>query len=157
MKTPHIPPAVWFAAAATTQHAVTRRRPTTLRSRIVSSALASAALALGANSIREFARLHTTIHPHKTGQSSALVTDGVHQITRNPMYVALAGGLVAQAVARRSLVALVPAAAFVAVMNATQIPAEEHGLTATFGPEYERYCATVPRWITPGSIARFAR
>ncbi|MBO9556809.1 MAG: hypothetical protein J7523_19745, partial [Cellulomonas sp.] len=65
---------------------------------------------------------------------------------RNPMYVGMLLGLVAHAVARRSVVAALPAAAFVAALH-PQITAEERALEARFGDEYARYRATTPRWV----------
>lgn len=104
-------------------------------------------MALGVTSVRWFIRHHTTFDPAAIGESSTLVTDGPNAYTRNPMYLALAGGLVSFAVLRRSVLALIPVAGFVAAVGRIQIPAEEAGLRATFGTEYEAYVAHVPRWI----------
>ena len=47
----------------------------------------------------------------------------------------------------------VPAAAFVALMDCTQIAAEEVALGAKFGAEYDAYRAAVPRWLDRRSLA----
>ncbi len=76
-----------------------------------------------------------------------LVTDGPFAHTRNPMYVGLTGILLGHAAARRSHVALLPIAGFLAVVDRLQISAEERALSATFGAEYDAYRARVPRWF----------
>jgi protein-S-isoprenylcysteine O-methyltransferase Ste14 len=63
------------------------------------------------------------------------------------MYVGLAGALVGHAIARRSWAALLPAAAFVAVVDRFQIRDEELAMRTRFEDEYDEYVARVPRWL----------
>lgn len=63
------------------------------------------------------------------------------------MYVGMAGGLLAHAIWRGNLGAAVPFAGFVALMDRSQIPAEERAMRVRFGDEFERYAARVPRWL----------
>lgn len=107
--------------------------------------MASVALA-GAADVA-FQRRGTTIKPFDPGQASVLVTSGANAISRNPMYVGLTGLLLANAIRRGSWAALLPAAAFVAVIDRWQIKAEESALLAKFGADYEAYRARVPRWL----------
>ena len=65
------------------------------------------------------------------------------------MYVAMAGLLLAHAIQRRSLLALLPVAAYVAVLDRGQIRAEEAALRKAFGTDYQEYLARVPRWLGP--------
>ncbi len=83
-----------------------------------------------------------------------LVTEGPFRVSRNPVYLALAGILVANAVLRRSIVALGAVAGFVAVLDRTQVPAEEQALSKTFKREYEKYRASTPRWIGRPAVRR---
>jgi protein-S-isoprenylcysteine O-methyltransferase Ste14 len=76
-----------------------------------------------------------------------LVVGGVYRYVRNPMYLALASTVLGQALilgSRRLLlyvtVMAVPVSAFVRFR-------EEPRLARTFGKQYERYCANVPRWV----------
>ena len=78
-----------------------------------------------------------------------LVTDGPNALTRNPMYVGMAGVLTAHALVRRGWLPVLPLAAFVAVIDRTQIRPEEAALRELFGEKYDAYCARVPRWL-PG-------
>lgn len=150
MTAPHVPPAVILAAAAAVQRALSRpRRAPSTGSIASAAALATASVAFLASSAREFWRARTTVNPVSPQTATSLVTSGPHQLSRNPMYVGMAGMLVAHAVARRSWPAALPVAGFVAVMSRTQIAAEEEALAEVFGQEYRDYCARVPRWLWP--------
>jgi protein-S-isoprenylcysteine O-methyltransferase Ste14 len=83
-------------------------------------------------------------HPERT---STLVTTGPNSITRNPMYVGMAGLLVAHAVLRGKPVALLPVGGFVTIIDRWQIGAEEPALATHFGQEYDAYRARTPRWL----------
>jgi protein-S-isoprenylcysteine O-methyltransferase Ste14 len=76
-----------------------------------------------------------------------LVVRGFYRSVRNPMYVAVTTILVGEALwlgsSRVMAYALVVWAAFHAFVLLYEEPNERR----RFGPEYERYCAAVPRWI----------
>jgi protein-S-isoprenylcysteine O-methyltransferase Ste14 len=125
--------------------------PTTLRAAsAIGVALGSVALANASAS--RFRRTGTTLEPVHLDRTTALVTSGANSITRNPMYVGLAGLLLANAVRKGSWLALVPLAAFVGVVDRLQITAEESALRVKFGDEYAAYCASVPRWLDRRSL-----
>lgn len=141
-----IPPAVLFAASAAAQRLLAGRLSTP-PAVLPALPLAVASAAVGAGGVREFLRARTTIDPVTVDGASTLVTGGVLGLTRNPMYLALAGQLAAHAAARRSVVALLPVAGFVWAIGRWQIPAEEAALTSRFGAAYREYSRRVPRWI----------
>ena len=120
-----------------------------MTSRIAASAVAIGAAALLVGPVVAFRQAGTTVDPREQAVSDTLVTTGADTISRNPMYVGMAGLLTARAVAGRSLPALLPVVAFAAWIDRVQIPAEEHHLQQRFGNEYERYAARVPRWLRP--------
>lgn len=103
--------------------------------------------ALGFAGVDRFRRFATTVDPMRPEAAASLVTDGPYRFTRNPMYVALAGVLVAHALARRSVTALLPVAGFVAILDRTQILDEEVALAARFGDDFHAYRRLVPRWL----------
>ena len=80
-------------------------------------------------------------------RAQCLVVDGPNRLTRNPMYVGLAGALLAHAIARRSPSAVIPLIGFVWLIDRYQIPAEEKALEARFGQAYLDYKKAVPRWL----------
>jgi len=146
------PPVAVLAAAAAAQLLLARGRRTSAMSVIESALVAALALGLLIGSLVGFRRQRTTVDPLVPGRATSLVVTGPNAVTRNPMYVGMAGVLLAHAVARRSLPGLVPLAGFVVWMDRLQIPPEEAALEATFGDEYRRYARHVPRWLggTPG-------
>ncbi len=152
---PIVPPPVLTLAAAWAQRSLARRRrsPTVGRSAATAAVLVPSIALAGAAS-REFRRRGTTFEPLHPDRASALVTRGSNALTRNPMYVGMAGLLVAHATWRGSWAALLPVAAFLAVIDRVQITAEEAALAAKFGAQYEAYRATTPRWLGPRSLRR---
>lgn len=148
-----VPPVVLAAVAGGAQMVIAaragrRRSPGSL----VGAALVVAPSTwLVADCVVRFRRAGTTVDPTAPAAASTLVTEGANGVTRNPMYVAMAGALVAHALARRSWPSLLPVAGFVAAMNHWQIAAEERVLAEHFGDAYARYLAAVPRWLGPGS------
>ncbi len=148
-----VPPPLLALTAAVAQRALAPARPPPSAARAAASAgVALAALSLDGAAGLGFRRSGTTVNPYRPEQSSTLVTTGVNAITRNPMYVGMAGLLVAHATWRGSWTALVPVAAFVLVIDRTQVPAEEAALVASFGASYDAYRAAVPRWLDARSL-----
>ena len=143
-----VPPLGWLAAALLAQKLLPGGRGTTRTSVGLAGVIVSASLGLLGWAVTAFRRQGTTVDPLAPERASRLVREGPFRVTRNPMYVAMVGSLVANAVARRSLVGLIPAAGFVIVINQTQIAAEEHALAANFGKDWEQYVATTPRWLS---------
>jgi len=142
-----IPPPGWFAAAACAQVLLTRGARPTGRSLLATALLITGGGITAIAAVAALRRHGTTVTPEHPEQATVLVTDGPFAFTRNPIYLGFAAALVAHAVLRRSPVALLPAAAFVAVIDRAQIPAEERALRERFGQRYEQYSQAVPRWI----------
>lgn len=147
-----VPPLGWLAAGLLAQRALTGGRRTSRTSRNLSGMILAASLGLLAWAVTAFRRHETTVDPLAPERASQLVDDGPFRITRNPMYVAMAGVLVANAVARRSTLGLLPAAGFVLLINKAQIEAEERAMAGNFGADWDRYVATTPRWLSPRSF-----
>ena len=144
---PPIIPPVWAAIALACQFLLPPGRRGTRASLIAAAPVAAAALGIQQMTVLDFRRAQTTLSPDHPERSSRLVTTGPNRFSRNPIYLALALGLTAVAVARRSPLALLPVAGFIAVIDRTQIPAEEVALERTFGRRYREYRARTPRWI----------
>jgi len=89
----------------------------------------------------------TTVNPLKPETASALVTGGIYQVSRNPMYLGFAFMLAAWAVYLGSAWALLGVPVFVLYMNRFQIRPEERALVKVFGEEFTQYQARVRRWI----------
>ena len=144
---PHVPPPLIALAAGIAQHLMAGdRRPGPVR-KAAAASVAAGSVGLLAGSARSFARHHTTVDPLRPSRASTLVTDGPNRITRNPMYVGMAGLLTAHALARGGPLALLPVGAFVAVVDRFQVQPEEAALREHFGLEYDEYCRTARRWL----------
>ena len=75
-----------------------------------------------------------------------LVVRGPYRFVRNPMYVGAATALAGAALSYGSAALAAYAAAFLLTMHVFVIAYEEPTLRATFGADYEGYCARVRRW-----------
>ena len=151
-----VPPLALVATAAGAQRLLAEPagRPGVLRA-VAAGVLGVASVGFLASSVREFRRSQTTVNPTSPEQATSLVTSGPHRISRNPMYVGMAGLLSAHALSRGAWPGVVPVIAFVAVIDGVQIPEEEAALTAQFGRAYADYAAAVPRWLgVSGPAAR---
>jgi len=146
---PVVPPPAYALAGAVAQHVLARKGSAGAARKVAGSAVAAASLTLIAGSIQRFRSTGTTVEPFRPEQATTLVTDGPNALTRNPMYVGMAGLLTAHALVRGGWLPVLPLAAFVAVIDRTQILPEEAALRQLFGQEYDAYCAQVPRWV-PG-------
>ena len=120
----------------------------------VAAAVTGSSVCLAVASSLQFRRQGTTVEPFEPARATVLVTTGVNSISRNPMYLGMAGVLVAHAVRLGSWRALLPVAAFTAYIDRVQIAAEEPALLANFGTDYEAYRASVPRWLGLRSARR---
>jgi len=99
------------------------------------------------SAIAFFFRAKTTVNPYQPEKASSLVTSGVYQITRNPMYIGLVCLLLAWTIWLGSLFGLLVIVLFQQYMTRFQIMPEERMLKQLFGKEYEDYCQQVKRWI----------
>ncbi len=94
-----------------------------------------------------FRRAKTTVNPLKPETASSLVSSGIYQVSRNPMYLGFALFLVAWAIYLSSPWTLIGVIGFVLYINQYQIAPEERALAALFGVEFEQYKQSVARWV----------
>jgi protein-S-isoprenylcysteine O-methyltransferase Ste14 len=80
------------------------------------------------------------------GETGDLVSGGLYRFSRNPTFVGQAALLAGVAVAVPSAPTFLAPILFLWSAS-TQVRSEEEALSAAFGPEYDRYAASVPRWI----------
>ena len=115
----------------------------------VQIALAATLLAIGGGlmywGIGTMAHAHTAIMPNQ--RARALVTSGPYRFTRNPMYLGLAIAYVGGALLTNTAWPLVLLPAVLVIVRAFVIAREERYLRAEFGPEYDRFCGRVRRWL----------
>jgi protein-S-isoprenylcysteine O-methyltransferase Ste14 len=148
-----VPPPLVALAAALAQRALTGATPAPNACRAaVTTTVSLASMSMAGAAASQFRRSGTTVEPFHPDLASVLVTTGANSISRNPMYVGMAGLLVANAIWRGSWAALAPVAGFVVLIDRLQIEAEESALLEKFGAEYEAYRAASPRWLDRRSL-----
>jgi protein-S-isoprenylcysteine O-methyltransferase Ste14 len=76
-----------------------------------------------------------------------LVVRGLYHSVRNPMYVGVVLLLCGEAIFFESALVLAYALLIFLIFHVFVIAYEEPTLRQMFGPSYEQYCMTVPRWI----------
>lgn len=113
--------------------------------RAVGLLLSITGLALGIWCTMLFQTAQTTIKPYET--SSALVTRGPYQITRNPIYLGMVLFLAGLNLGLGSWSPFLVIPAFVFIIERRFIRAEEAALSRRFGDEYEIYRRRVRRWV----------
>ena len=96
---------------------------------------------------RTVSRAKTTLNPVKPETSTALVTSGIYQYSRNPMYVGMGTWVLAWAAWLGTPMALIGLPLFVLYMNEFQIKAEERALSGLFGEDFAAFRARVRRWL----------
>jgi len=76
-----------------------------------------------------------------------LVVTGLYRYVRNPMYVGVVSVITGQALLLGNARVLSYGALVCLAFHLFVIGYEEPKLRRTFGAEYEKFCANVPRWI----------
>jgi protein-S-isoprenylcysteine O-methyltransferase Ste14 len=104
-----------------------------------------AGIALAASFNTAFGRRGTAVEPWKP--TTAIVTTGPFQITRNPAYLGMTCIYIGIALLSDALWVLAPLPLVLLVIDRTVIAREERYLEDKFGSEYTDYKARVRRWI----------
>lgn len=94
-----------------------------------------------------FRQANTTFNPHSPHRSSALVTTGIFQISRNPMYVGILLVLLGLVMHQGSLFGIFVVILFMVYINRFQIVPEERIMLDKFGVDYQEYKMRVRRWF----------
>jgi protein-S-isoprenylcysteine O-methyltransferase Ste14 len=107
--------------------------------------LAGFAVALAG--VKEFSAHQTTVNPLDPSQSSILVTSGVFQLTRNPMYLGMLLVLMGWGDLLDNILAYSGALIFFVYISAFQIEPEEKVMKLKFTEDFSEYCRQVRRWL----------
>ncbi|MGD0708559.1 MAG: isoprenylcysteine carboxylmethyltransferase family protein [Anaerolineaceae bacterium] len=92
-----------------------------------------------------FRKAGTTVKPFE--DSSALVTNGVYQFTRNPMYLGFVFILIGLAVLLGSLTPYLVSIAFAVLVDRMFIAVEERMLAEKFSLDWKIYKLSTRRWL----------
>jgi protein-S-isoprenylcysteine O-methyltransferase Ste14 len=80
------------------------------------------------------------------GETGDLVSGGLYRFSRNPTFVGQAALLAGVAIAVPAVPTVLAPILFLWSAT-TQVRSEEAALRLAIGPDYDRYAASVPRWI----------
>ncbi|NRA55525.1 MAG: isoprenylcysteine carboxylmethyltransferase family protein [Gammaproteobacteria bacterium] len=145
-----IPPPVWGLFFAGMMYLVAQWLPliswSTQLATISFIILAGVGMSIDLYAVGGFFKAKTTINPLSLG-ASTLITHGLYQYSRNPMYLGMLFILSGWACYLGALSALLILPLFVLVINQLQIKPEEVKLQQLFGQEYLQYCDKVRRWL----------
>ena len=94
---------------------------------------------------RELNNNETTYIPD--GEPEKLVISGPFSFSRNPIYLGMAGVLLAIAFLLQSLSALLIPILFISIIQNTWIPHEEKKLEEIFGEEWITYSEKTKKWL----------
>ncbi|MCB9099139.1 MAG: isoprenylcysteine carboxylmethyltransferase family protein [Anaerolineales bacterium] len=92
-----------------------------------------------------FQTRNTTIKPFE--ESTALVTGGLYQVSRNPMYLGIVLILAGVAILLGSLTPFAVIPVVIVLLDRNFIRFEEQKLAQTFGPRWVEYRRRVRRWV----------
>jgi protein-S-isoprenylcysteine O-methyltransferase Ste14 len=110
----------------------------------VGYALVATGITVGWLALKSFAAMGTPFDP--TARAEALVTFGLYNRTRNPMYLAAVIAFVGLALATGSIWRFLALPPLIWVLHNLAILREEAHLDARFGDAWQDYAARVPRW-----------
>lgn len=103
-------------------------------------------LLLAATGKRLFKKLNTNIMTFD--EPNMLVTQGVYQYTRNPMYLGFSIAMIGFSVLMGAAISsFLLTATFIIITDRWYIAFEEQVMLSKFGQDYEVYCQKVRRWI----------
>ena len=146
-----VPPVAQVIITAAAMYGVSKMVPALTFSLNGSTALAVAlgvmGLSLGIMGVTQFRIAQTTPNPQALEKVSSLVTSGVYQYSRNPMYVGLVLILLGWAFYLSHFLAFVLLPIFILYMTRFQIQPEEQMMARKFGKTYQDYLNKVRRWI----------
>ncbi len=102
---------------------------------------------VGLSGVLQFRSSKTSVSPTNPNKAETLVTKGIYQYTRNPMYLGMAIMLGAVACLLSNIVTLIWMIFYMIYITEFQIKPEEKILIEKFGNDFKSYMNSVRRWI----------
>lgn len=102
---------------------------------------------VGLGGVIQFSKNSTSVDPHHPEKASVLVTSGVYNFSRNPMYLAMFLILLGGLIKFGELAGVIVLILYVWYMNEFQIKPEEEIMKQKFGEDYLEYKKEVRRWV----------
>ena len=146
-----VPPVAQVVVIAAAMYGVSQVLPALKFSLNGSTALGVGLAVIGVSSgimgVTQFKKAQTTPNPQALEKVSSLVTSGIYNYSRNPMYLGLVLILLGWALYLSHLLAFIVVPMFILYITRFQIRPEERMMTQKFGEHYQTYVSSVRRWI----------
>ncbi len=146
-----VPPVAQVVVIAAAMYGVSQVLPALKFSLNGSTALGVGLAVIGVSSgimgVTQFKKAQTTPNPQALEKVSSLVTSGIYNYSRNPMYLGLVLILLGWALYLSHLLAFILVPMFILYITRFQIRPEERMMTQKFGECYQTYVSSVRRWI----------
>lgn len=146
-----VPPVLQVVVVGAAMYGVSKMLPALefrlTGSSFLASSLAIVGLGIGIMGVTEFKKAQTTVNPHAPNHATSLVTSGIYQYTRNPMYLGLSLGLLGWALYLSNASSFILVPFFVIYISRFQIQPEERVMVQKFGDDYQVYTKKVRRWL----------
>ncbi|WP_367104395.1 isoprenylcysteine carboxylmethyltransferase family protein [uncultured Psychrobacter sp.] len=146
-----VPPVLQVFVAGAAMYGVSKSLPelqfSLPGSKWLGGSLAIVGLSIGIMGVTEFKKAQTTVNPHIPNNATRLVTSGIYQYSRNPMYLGLNFILFGWALYLSNLLSFVFIPIFINYISHLQIQPEERIMMQKFGNDYQIYTTKVRRWL----------
>ena len=114
---------------------------------LISVFILSVGLLILLNPVLKFIKSKTTINPIKFKKVNKLVTSGIYNYSRNPMYLGFLIIVISSSIFYLNIYSILTPLFFYLWINRFQIKREEIFLAEKFGKEYLSYKNKTRRWI----------
>lgn len=145
-----VPPPVWTLLAFIVMYLLARYLPMYSLAfnyqMLMALCVGGAGVLIDLYAVALFIRAKTTVNPLKPS-ATQLVTSGMYQYSRNPMYLGMLLILAGLWLYLGKVSGLIVLPLFVMVINRLQIIPEERRLHQIFENDYQQYCQQVRRWL----------
>ena len=145
-----IPPALQFLVFAILMYGITKFSGNHFTFRFQNSVVLVFLIlgtTIGLTAVLSFRKAKTSVDPLKPEKASQLVTSGLYQFTRNPMYLGMLLVLIALFFRFGNYFNISILFLYIGYITIFQIKPEEQVLTEIFGDDFITYCKKVRRWI----------
>lgn len=102
---------------------------------------------LAFSGVLAFRKHQTTVNPFTPSDTSSIVTTGIYNYTRNPMYLGFLVFLIGTVFVLNSYLCLLFIPVYLGYMTLFQIMPEERILKEEFGLSYSKYIESTRRWL----------
>ena len=109
------------------------------------AALVVVGVGISAAGKKKFLKVGTNVYTFE--EPGEFVTDGLYNVSRNPMYLGLVLAVLGAALVSGTLAAVILGVIFALVVRYWYIAYEERAMHQKFGDPYEAYCRRVRRWF----------